>query len=176
MQGDPVSRRLHDLESVTDAALAYLPLDGLLDQLLTRVAEILDVDTVAILLLENEGRELVARAAKGIEEEVTRGVRIPVGRGFAGRIASELRPIRILDIEDADIFNPLLREKGLTSLLGVPLLVEGSVIGVLHVGTLERREFSDEDADLLQRAGDRAADALQSRLSERERGLADALQ
>ena len=176
MQGDPVSRRLHDLESVTDAALAYLPLDGLLDQLLARVAEILDVDTVAILLLENEGRELVARAAKGIEEEVTRGVRIPVGRGFAGRIASELRPIRILDIEDADIFNPLLREKGLTSLLGVPLLVEGSVIGVLHVGTLERREFSDEDADLLQRAGDRAAVALQSRLSERERGLADALQ
>jgi serine phosphatase RsbU (regulator of sigma subunit)/anti-sigma regulatory factor (Ser/Thr protein kinase) len=161
---------------VTDAALAYLPLDGLLNQLLTRVAEILDVDTAAILLLENEGRELVARAAKGIEEEVTRGVRIPVGRGFAGRIASELRPIRILDIEEAEILNPLLREKGLKSLLGVPLLVEGSVIGVLHVGTLARREFSDEDADLLQRAGDRAALAIQSRLSERERGLADALQ
>jgi phosphoserine phosphatase RsbU/P len=112
VDGDPVTRRLRDLESVTDAALAYLPLDGLLDQLLTRVAEILDVDTAAILLLENEGRQLVARAAKGIEEEVTRGVRIPVGRGFAGRIASELRPIRILDIEQAEILNPLLREKG----------------------------------------------------------------
>ena len=152
VQGDPVTRRLRDLESVTDAALAYLPLDALLDQLLTRVTEILDVDTAAILLLENEGRQLVARAAKGIEEEVARGVRIPVGRGFAGRIASELRPIRIPDIDDAEIFNPLLREKGLRSLLGVPLLVEGSVIGVLHVGTLTPREFSAEDADLLQRA------------------------
>ena len=176
MQDDPVTRRLRELESVTDAALAYLPLDGLLDQLLTRVAEILEVDTAAILLLEKEGRQLVARAAKGIEEEVSRGVRIPVGRGFAGRIASELRPIRILDIDQAEILNPLLREKGLRSLLGVPLLVEGSVIGVLHVGTLTRREFSDEDADLLQRAGDRAAVAIQSRLSEREHGLADALQ
>jgi serine phosphatase RsbU (regulator of sigma subunit)/anti-sigma regulatory factor (Ser/Thr protein kinase) len=176
VQGDPVTRRLRDLESVTDAALAYLPLDALLDQLLTRVTEILDVDTAAILLLENEGRQLVARAAKGIEEEVARGVRIPVGRGFAGRIASELRPIRIPDIEDAEIFNPLLREKGLRSLLGVPLLVEGSVIGVLHVGTLTPREFSAEDADLLQRAGDRAAVAIQSRLSEREQGLADAMQ
>jgi serine phosphatase RsbU (regulator of sigma subunit)/anti-sigma regulatory factor (Ser/Thr protein kinase) len=176
VQDDPVTRRLRELESVTDAALAYLPLEGLLNQLLTRVAEILDVDTAAILLLENDGRQLVARAAKGIEEEVSRGVRIPVGRGFAGRIASELRPIRILDIEKAEILNPLLREKGLKSLLGVPLLVEGSVIGVLHVGTLARREFTDEDADLLQRAGDRAAVAIQSRLSEREQGLADALQ
>jgi hypothetical protein len=80
VQDDPVTRRLRELESVTDAALAYLPLDGLLNQLLTRVAEILDVDTAAILLLENDGRQLVARAAKGIEEEVSRGVRIPLGR------------------------------------------------------------------------------------------------
>ena len=47
---------------------------------------------------------------------------------------------------------------------------------MLHVGTLTERAFDDEDVELLQRAGDRAALAISSRLTERERGLADALQ
>ena len=74
----------------------------------------------------------------------------------------------------ADIANPILRERGLKSLLGVPLLVEGTVIGVLHVGTLQPRDFSDDDVQVLQSAGDRAL-AIHGRLAERERGLGDAL-
>lgn len=176
MKPDVAAARLRDLESITDAALAYLPLDVLLDELLTRVIGILDVDTAAILLLDDDETELVARAAKGLEEEVERGVRIPVGRGFAGRIAATREPVRILDLSTADVFNPILREKGLKSLLGVPLLVEGAVLGVLHVGTLSERAFGERDTELLQRAGDRAALAISSRLTEHERGLADALQ
>ena len=176
MKSRITSDRLRDLESITDAALAYLPLEGLLNELLSRVVGILDADTTAILLLEDDDRTLVPRAAKGLEEEVERGVRIPVGRGFAGRVAATRRPVRILNVAEADIYNPILREKGLASLLGVPLLVEGKVLGVLHVGTLTERAFDDEDVELLQRAGDRAALAISSRLTERERGLADALQ
>jgi serine phosphatase RsbU (regulator of sigma subunit)/anti-sigma regulatory factor (Ser/Thr protein kinase) len=168
--------RLRDLQSVTDAALAYLPLEDLLNELLTRVVDILDADTAAILLLEDDDKTLVARAANGLEEEVERGVRIPVGKGFAGRVAATRAPVRIENVERADIYNPILREKGLVSLLGVPLLVEGGVIGVLHVGTLTHRLFADDEVDLLQSAADRAALAIASRLTERERGLADALQ
>jgi serine phosphatase RsbU (regulator of sigma subunit)/anti-sigma regulatory factor (Ser/Thr protein kinase) len=170
------SDRLRDLQTITDAALAYLPLERLLDELLDRVVSILGVDTAAILLLDDDGTTLVARAAKGLEEEVERGVRIPVGRGFAGQIAATRRPVAVLNVAHAEILNPILRERGLHSLLGVPLLVEGAAIGVLHVGTLRERAFGDDDTELLQRAGDRAALAIYSRLTERERGLADALQ
>jgi anti-sigma regulatory factor (Ser/Thr protein kinase) len=170
------SDRLRDLQSITDAALAYLPLEGLLSELLNRVIAILGADTSAILLLEDDDKTLIPRAAKGLEEEVERGVRIPVGRGFAGRVAATRRPVRILNVAEADIYNPVLREKGLVSLLGVPLIVEGNVVGVWHVGTLTMRAFDDEDVELLQRAADRAALAISSRLTERERGLADALQ
>ncbi len=168
--------RLRDLQSVTDAELAYLPLEELLQELLNRVVAILHVDTAVVLLLEYDGKTLLARAAKGLEEEVERGVRIPVGRGFAGRVAASRMPVRITDLEHAEIVNPLLRGKGLKSLLGVPLVVEGEVIGVLHVGSQRDRVFSDDDVELLQRAGDRAALAIRGRLTERERGLADALQ
>jgi serine phosphatase RsbU (regulator of sigma subunit)/anti-sigma regulatory factor (Ser/Thr protein kinase) len=168
--------QLRDLQRVTDAALSSLPLERLLDELLERVRDILSVDTVAMLLLEEDGRMLAARAAKGLEEEVEAGVRIPVGRGFAGRVAAERGPVEITDVDHADILNPLLRQKGLQSLLGVPLLAEDRLIGVVHVGTLTPRRFSPDEIDLLQRAADRAALAIGARLYERQRGLAEEMQ
>src|SRR4051812_26060264 len=140
--------RLRRLQALTDAALAHLELGALLDTLLLRTREILEVDTCAVLLLDEETNELVARAAVGIEEEVEQGVRVPVGRGFAGRVAADRRPIAIPDVDHADVLNPILREKGIRSLLGVPLLVEGSVLGVLHVGSLTPRDFTGHDRDL----------------------------
>jgi serine phosphatase RsbU (regulator of sigma subunit)/anti-sigma regulatory factor (Ser/Thr protein kinase) len=167
---EPAGRTLADLQKITDAALAHLALDDLLAELLDRMTEILSTDTAAILLLEENEQMLRARAAKGIEEEVEQGVRIPVGRGFAGRIAAQRRPVAIPDVDHADILNPILRQKGIRSLLGVPLLVEGRVIGVLHVGTLYHREFTPADRDLLQLAADRAALAIEhARLYEQRR-------
>jgi PAS domain S-box-containing protein len=153
-------QQLRSMQTVTDAALAHLSLEALLPELLQRVRDVLQPDTVAILLLDEAGKFLVARAAVGIEEEVEQGIRIPVGQGFAGRIAAEKKPVMIIDIDQAELVNPILRRKGIRSLLGVPLLVEGRVIGVLHVGSLEHREFTAEETGLLQRAADRAALAL----------------
>jgi anti-sigma regulatory factor (Ser/Thr protein kinase)/putative methionine-R-sulfoxide reductase with GAF domain len=154
------SRQLEHVYRLADPALSELALEPLLDELLTRARDILDVDTVAILLLDEDGKELVARAAKGLEEEVERGVRIPVGQGFAGRIAAGRTPIYIADVNHAEILNPILRTKGIRSLLGVPMLVEGGIVGVLHVGTVTPREFTNEDAALLQLAAAQAAPAI----------------
>src|SRR5216110_190950 len=138
----PSEEAVRRLEAVTDTALARLSLEELLSELLVRVRSILGADTAAILLLN--GGDLVARAAKGIEEEVEAGVRIPLGRGFAGRVAAQAAPVVIEDVDTADIFNPILREKGIKSLLGAPLTVSGKVSGVVHVGTLTHRVFTPD--------------------------------
>jgi len=169
-------RKLQALQRVTDVALGYLPLEELLRELLERIADILGTDTAAFLLLDEADGSLLATAAKGIEEEVEQGVRIPVGRGFAGRIAAERRAIFIEDVDHADILNPILREKGIRSLLGVPLLVEGQVIGVLHVGTLTPRVFVEADSELLQLAADRAATAIERAQLFHQRGVVEVLQ
>jgi anti-sigma regulatory factor (Ser/Thr protein kinase)/putative methionine-R-sulfoxide reductase with GAF domain len=145
----------------SDPALSELTLEALLDELLNRVQEALGVDTVAILLFDAEANELVARAAKGIEEEVEQGIRLPIGQGFAGRIAGERLAIFIADVDHADILNPILREKGIRSLLGVPLIVEGNLIGVMHVGSLTPRGFGQADLAVLQLAAARAAPAIE---------------
>jgi GAF domain-containing protein len=164
------AQRLQHLSAITEAALSHLDLEQLLDVLLDRVRGILESDSAAVLLLDPDANELVARAAKGLEEEVERGVRIPVGAGFAGRVIAEQRAISIPDLERAEVVNPILRERGIRSLLGVPLVVEGESLGVLHVGSLTQRDFSDADAELLQLAGDRIAIAIDhARLYEAER-------
>ena len=93
-------------------------------------------------MLDRERGDLVARAAVGIEEEVEQGVRIPFGKGFAGKVAADRAPVFLPDVDHADVLNPILRQKGIKSLLGVPLLVAGEPIGVLHVGTLRPRVFT----------------------------------
>jgi serine phosphatase RsbU (regulator of sigma subunit)/anti-sigma regulatory factor (Ser/Thr protein kinase) len=155
--------RLSDVQKVTEAGLAYLDLEDLLNELLSRTKEILSVDTAAILLIEDDGRTLAARAAKGLEEEVERGFRLPVGRGFAGRVAATRAPVVIPDLDHSPVtvVNPLMREKRVRSLLGVPLIVEGEVIGVQHVGSLTQRDFTDADVELLQLVADRVALAIE---------------
>lgn len=165
---EKAAARLEDVQKVTEAALAYLDLDDLLAELLKRVIEILAVDTAAVLLVEDDGRTLAARAAMGLEEEVERGLRLPIGRGFAGRVAFTREAVVIEDLERSPdaVVNPLMQEKGVRSLLGVPLIVEGAVTGVLHVGSLTPREFLESDAELLQLVADRVALAIErSRLA-----------
>ena len=168
--------RLRDIESVTDAGLARLSVDDLLVELLDRVRDVLNADTAAVLLLDAPTGQLVATAARGIEEEVYQGMRIPLGRGFAGRVAAVRQPVTIDDVQDGDVVNPVLRQKGIRSLLGVPLLVGDRLLGVLHVGALVPRHFGDADVDLLQMVADRVALATQARLSETERRAAVVLQ
>lgn len=153
--------QLRALFRFSDPALSELGLEELLTELLLRVRDALHVDTVAILLLDESAQELVARAAKGIEEEVEAGVRIPIGQGFAGRIAAERVPIFIADVDHADVLNPILREKGIRSMLGVPLVVQGDLIGVMHVGSLTPRTFGQRELAILEMAAARAAPGIE---------------
>jgi len=157
------SEQLRNLLAVTDAALARLEVEDLLSELLDRIRSVLDADTAAVLLRDGGSDELVARAACGLEEEVRQGVRVPVGTGFAGRIAKRKGPVVLNRVDSTTVTNPLLREKGIRKMLGVPLLNGEDVIGVLHAGRFDDRPFTGNDAELLQVAAERVAGATQAR-------------
>jgi putative methionine-R-sulfoxide reductase with GAF domain len=158
--------RLRVLEAVTDSALMSLDLDKLLAALLARVRELFDVDTATVLVLEPNGEFLTARAAVGLDEEVHQGVRVRVGYGFGGRVAKSREPVQITNVDESTVVSPLLWERGLHSMQGVPILAQGELVGVLHVGSVAQRHFTDNDIDLLQLVADRvamASDAYRSR-------------
>src|SRR4029077_2506851 len=71
--------RMARVQTVTDIALSHVSLEKLLAELLDRVRDAMDVDTVVILLRE-EDDDLVAWATKGLELDVR--IRVPMGAGF----------------------------------------------------------------------------------------------
>ena len=173
---DSAEARLRDIQSITDAALSRLTDQDFLAELLDRVKAALQADTAAVLLLDYSSGHLIATAAAGLEEEVRQGVRIPVGRGFAGRIAVEHRAVVLDHVDHTTVLNPILMKKGIRTLMGVPMVAGGRVIGVMHVGSLTPREFTTHDIDLLQLAADRAATTVQSLSARDDRVAAAALQ
>jgi len=171
-----IEARLRAIQSITDAALSRLDDHELLIEILDRIREILRADTVAVLLLDFSAGQLIATAAAGLEEEVRQGVRIPVGRGFAGRIAAEHRPVILDRVDHTTVLNPILLAKGIQSMMGVPMVARGRVTGVMHVGSLTPRQFTGHDVELLQLAADRAAAAVQSMAAHADRVAVEALQ
>lgn len=153
--------RMQTLLSITETALTSLDLDEVLRALLPKIVEELGLDTAVVLLLADDNATLVARAAHGLEEEVASGVRIPLGSGFAGQVAAERRPIVLDDVARANVINPMLREKGLHALAGVPLLADGRILGVLHVGSLGSRKFTPADVHFLELIAARIATAIE---------------
>ena len=123
-----------------------------------------------MLLADEERGVLVPKATKGLDAELESPVEIPIGEGFAGRVAAERTTVVIDEVERAEIVNPALRESGIRSLIGVPLLHLGKLIGVVHAGAYRPGYFSPDDGLLLQLVADRVALAItQSRLYEAER-------
>ncbi|MCA1834955.1 MAG: SpoIIE family protein phosphatase [Actinobacteria bacterium] len=161
---------------MSDAALAHVDVEALLAELLDRVRDLLGVDTATVLLLDPSSDELVVTVALGIEASVRQGIRIPMGKGFAGRVATEQQPVIIEQVDPTNVLYSLFAEHGICSLLGVPLLSSGTVIGVVHVGTLVPHRFSDDDVRLLQIAAERIVFATQSRRIEVERAAAAVFQ
>ncbi|HWI72211.1 MAG TPA: GAF domain-containing SpoIIE family protein phosphatase [Baekduia sp.] len=166
--------RLRRLEAVTLAGFAASSLDVALDRVLGLARDALGGERAAVLLAEDgDHRRLRVRAALAMDIV---GDVAPVGTGVSGAIAAAGRGMVFDDIAAVDGLAPEHRRfRG--SLAGVPLRLDGEVIGVLHVSTSEVGRFGEDDLRLLEAVGDRAALAIgHAQLRERERNLAETLQ
>ncbi len=159
-EAEAAVERLRAIQTITDAALRYLALDDSLRELLGRTRAVLSADIATILLLTEDGQHLVFRASHGLETDAGSELRIPVGSGIAGRIASEGKAMILEDPSQVEALSPALGQQ-IHSLIGAPLLVEERAIGVVLVGTGEHGRFTGEDLHLLQLVADRAASVIE---------------
>jgi PAS domain S-box-containing protein len=166
--------KLRRLQTVTDSALPELTLNEMLHELLARLRTALQGDTATVLLLEADTGALRAVASVGLEEEVEAGIQIPLGRGVAGRIAASPGGLIINDLSTVEVISPLLHER-IKSIVGAPLKIEGRVTGVINVGSVTPRDFTEEHLDLIRLVAHRAALAIErTRLHEGERAAREA--
>ncbi|HEX5440178.1 MAG TPA: GAF domain-containing protein, partial [Ktedonobacterales bacterium] len=152
-------RELNLNQALIKAAIAHLDLDTLLPALLDPIKDLMGVDNVAILLVSQDGQDLLLHAAHGLEEDVVGKVSVPIGKGFAGRIAASRYLLFVPNLDEFDAVNPLLGER-ILSAVGVPLLVGERLLGVLHIGSGTQRLFSSREIALLQHVAEHVALAI----------------
>jgi serine phosphatase RsbU (regulator of sigma subunit)/anti-sigma regulatory factor (Ser/Thr protein kinase) len=163
------------MQLLVDAALAHRTLDDILFDLVARVRAVLDADAAAIYLAADGALSLAAASGGPSDERDAEPV--PFGRRFVGRVASGREPMLVQDPAPAELPYPGLEQLGIDSMIGLPLLAEGEVTGVLVVAAAAPRHFTADDVNLLRLAADRVALAVDhARVYEREHRIAETLQ
>jgi PAS domain S-box-containing protein len=174
-EAERVAEMVSGMQLLVDAALAHRTIDDILFDLVARVRAVLDADAAAIYLAAD--RALVLAAASGGSTSGQTADPLPFGEGFAGLVAAERAPMLVQDPPPDDLPYAALAELEIDSLIGLPLLAEGDVTGVLVVGAAAPRHFSSDDVNLLRLAADRVALAVDhARVYEREHKIAETLQ
>jgi two-component system, sensor histidine kinase PdtaS len=150
---DVSARHLRLLTETIAAVNSTLDLQEVLGLVARKVAEALDADACFVYLYDDQAGELVLRATHGTRvEEMTRTPRMKPGEGITGTAAEERQPIMIpaqAHLEQRFKAFPNLPEDQYESILAVPILAREKLAGALNVRTIEPREFSPAEIDLL---------------------------
>ena len=158
-----------------------LRLPVVLEIIVRRVVSALRAQQASIMLFDPESGELETRAAYGLEAEFTRGARVKMGDGIAGRVA-ESGDVALLNrtTKDAEFAKHFKHDRNITSALSLPLRVGERCIGVLNVNRINHPEqFEDHHREILAMFAEHVAAVIEraevlDRLGNRSRELEEA--
>ncbi len=140
-----------------------LDLDPLLNRIIYAARDITEAQAASILLYDSTAAQLYFSVATNMDPNM-RGIIVPMD-SIAGWILKNKQPVRIADVaKDTRHFNKVAKKLSFDthSLIGVPLITNEKVIGVLEVINKENGEFNETDEDLLTVIGAQAAIAIEN--------------
>lgn len=154
-----------------------LNLPELLETIMTTSADLLGAEASSLLLWNEETNDLSFAVATGASSESVRDLRVPAGQGVAGWVLQHGEPVLIADVaQDERFYESIDQSSGFVtrSMLAVPLLIRGQVIGVVEV--INKRDpagFSARDQEIASAFAAQAAVAIDNARLYRQ--LADAV-
>ncbi|WP_116048356.1 helix-turn-helix domain-containing protein [Amycolatopsis palatopharyngis] len=166
---DAHSRREAELAALFDTAsdLARLrDLDAVLRSIVRRARMLLRVDVSYLSLNDAADGGTYMRVTDGSASALFQQLRLGMGEGLGGLVAQTARPYATADYPSDDRFDhtgPIDRavgDEGLVAILGVPLALGETVIGVLYASDRRPRTFSPDEVALLSSFADHAAIAI----------------
>ncbi|CCG06847.1 phosphoenolpyruvate--protein phosphotransferase [Pararhodospirillum photometricum] len=146
---DPNARRL--LGRLRDVMAGGGSAQDRLDRVTILIAEAMGTD-VCSCYVQRAGEVLELFATCGLTQTAVHHTRLRVGEGLIGEIAALARPLRVADAwaHPAFAYRPETGEEVFKSLMGVPLVRGGRVIGVLAVQNRETRDYQDIEQEALE--------------------------
>jgi len=122
-----------------------------LDQIATLIAREL-VAEVCSIYVRRAGDILELFATEGLRADAVHRTRLRVGEGLVGFIAAQAMPVALADAQAHPLFayRPETGEEIYSSLMGVPVLRGGRVLGVLAIQNRTQRSYTDEEVEILE--------------------------
>lgn len=152
------------LAKISRAVTSDLYLEDILKLIVTVTAEVMDSKICSLILLNSTSKELEIKATQSVSENYNKKPNIKIGEGIAGRVAKHGKPMTVLDVrKDERYINRDIAEKeNLCSLLCVPLIFKGSIIGVLNCYTTKPHRFSKDEINVLMSIANQAAIVIEN--------------
>jgi signal transduction protein with GAF and PtsI domain len=151
------------LREIGQALSSAWDLESTLELITRQTAQVMGMDSCSIYLLDKSGETLVLKATTGLAREAIGRARLRLGEGMTGWAAQEGVALGVRDAASDPRFKylPETRELDFKSLLAVPLISQGRVIGAVNVQTTVFHDYGEDEVELLSLIGDLAAGALE---------------
>jgi signal transduction histidine kinase len=157
--------RYQQLINISCDLASELDLNILLSKIVRAAREVSDAKEASILMYDPNKRTLYFQAATNLDTQLKRGLNVPLKGSIAGWIVENQKPV-IVDNPQVDKrhFDHIGKITKITceSLLGIPLITKGKVIGVLEVINKRDGNFTSDDQDILLALGAQAAVAIEN--------------
>jgi signal transduction histidine kinase len=164
------ARLFESLVSVGQTINSTLNLDEALKVITSEAAQLMGVKMCSLLLLDESGEWLDVRASFGAGTAYLRKPRLSVEESLVGVVVRRKKPIQVENVQTSSRYQnvEVARQEGLVSLLSVPLVFGGQVIGAMNVYTGAFHSFSNEEIQILSALAELSALAIEkARLYER---------
>lgn len=157
--------RMHAIAGVGSLIVSSLDRDQLLNEIVRWVERELDVPAVSILLMDERRRHLRFEVASGEKGDEVKSFTLELGQGVAGTVAATGEPLIVDDArrdprQAKDISDAV--QYPTQSILCVPMMLHGEVIGVIEALNKRSGRFTDYDQSLLSVIAGQAALFLES--------------
>jgi GAF domain-containing protein len=140
---------------------ATYELDKILDLIVTRLPVVMNLKAATIRLIEEHKGKLKLKAAYGLSQTyLERG---PLDEELATYCVRQGEPIMIPDAKKDihTIYHKAAESEGISSILAVPISVQGEIIGILRLLTAEVRYFSDAEINFAMAVAEQGGIAIQ---------------
>ena len=159
-------QRVGELNALYEAGKSLgstVNLNELLHQIVVLASTVTEANVGSIMLLDDKKEYLTIEAAIGLNDQIVKRTRLPIGSSIAGYAAQSGEGLIIDDVEKDKRFRRINQEKryGTASLLCVPLRIKNEVLGVINMANKsDGRSFTPDDLRLLTTFASQAAVAV----------------
>jgi diguanylate cyclase (GGDEF)-like protein len=148
---DRKAELLQALHEIVESVDLTIEADELFGRMLEIAVGVTGAEGGSLMLLDQDAQVLRIRVAQGVEPELWPKIRVALGQGISGRVASEGRSIHIRGRADGSNFDLVRERVDVESALCAPLIHGGKVLGVLNVHHATRADvFSDDDLQFME--------------------------